>query len=87
MIYNIPDIFMSSYTLLIVIYINAFIDIIYDEMSGTCIDLSTLHPHSLPHLWLVPRSPHFFPEASGIHPSFLSFSGFSHISTLHIPPF
>lgn len=31
-------------------------------MSGTCIDLSTLHPQSLPHLRLVPHSPHFFPE-------------------------
>lgn len=49
-------------TLLIIIYINAFIDIIYDEMSGTCIGLSTLHPQSLPHLRLAPRSLHFLPE-------------------------
>lgn len=27
-----------------------------------------------------------FLKASGIHPSFLSFSSFSHLSNLHIPP-
>lgn len=48
--------------LLIIIYINAFIDKLYDEMSGTCMGLSTFHPQSLPLLWLVPYSHHFFPE-------------------------
>lgn len=39
-------------------------------MFGTCIDLSTLHPQSLPHLQLVPHSPYFFHEGLRNSPQF-----------------
>lgn len=39
-------------------------------MFGTCIDLSTLHPQSLPHLQLVPHSPCFFHEGLRNSPQF-----------------